>query len=465
MKRLIVTLVGALLTALPAPTAQAQPERFSSPGANDIEVMALPGPRADAGSTWQTAAESATKRNAALTEDMEIMTRILDEAMEAAYGRPLFGIDATGALVKSTQGRRSRVPDALAAYLEGHGVVYQLTAPRLFEEPEKKKTDDDAAESVTRWEATRLRIQGKTDTSVKAQADAPGKTWPRGFEVRHSHARPTKSLLVEGLLDMLAENGHNFRELKPDERVTVAITFSKEEESSAGGGQNPGGQAAGYGGGMYGGSAGYGSMGMFGEEDSGGMEEMMGSGMMGPGGMMEGGDEEGDFEGTGMRMDSGMGMDMGSGMGMGMDTTDSMMGGMSSAYGSAADAGDLHLRQGNYQKAVETYEKVIRNAVKADPYKHTPASRHVPLYQKLIQALVGNAQYAEARELMEAIEDGRAKPGAGGKTGSQFPARLVVSANKSDLDQVAEGKMTRQEFDKRATVEYVDPQAVKAGEQ
>lgn len=105
---------------------------------------------------------------------------------------------------------------------------------------------------------------------------------------------------------------------------------------------------------------------------------------------------------------------------------------------------------------------VARSAVKADPYKQKPTRKHVPMYQKLIQALVGNAQYAEAQQLMEAIKDAQAEPSASEKPGPRFPARLVVSATKSQLDQMAAGKMTRQEFDKQAIVEYVNPHPVKA---
>jgi len=452
MNRHIVTLAAALMFALPGLIAQAQ--RQPSPST-------IP-----AGVSGHDYLVAQAHRFAAMAEDMEVMKSILDEALEAAYGRsPLLGIDATGALVEKPQGGQTRIPDALVAYLEGHGVVYQLTAPRLFEEPEKKKADTVAAKSVTRWEATRQRLEGKTDASAQAQADAPRKSWPLGFEVRYPRTRPTKSILVEGLLDMLAENGHNFRELKPDEQVSIAITFSKDEKP-VDGRQKAGGQASfgGYATGMPGGSAPYNSMGMGGGEYAGEMEEdsMMGpgpGGMMGSGGMMGAmgaSDEEGGYG------------DMGMGMG-GMEGAGGMseMYGMSSGmgFGSAANAGDLHLRQGNYQKAVEAYEKVIGNAVKADPYKHTPASQHVPLYQKLIQALVGNAQYGEAQQLMKAVEEARAKPAGSGDAGSRFPTRLVVSATKADLDQVAAGKMTRQEFDKRATVEYVDPHAVKAEEQ
>jgi hypothetical protein len=127
-------------------------------------------------------------------------------------------------------------------------------------------------------------------------------------------------------------------------------------------------------------------------------------------------------------------------------------------------AGDLHLRQEAYGLATEAYKLAL---------KEQPANPG--LRRKLAQALVGLGHLDEARELLEQLAGGSAggsspPPGAGspgsgsGATGTgeppiPLPARLVVSATRSQLDQVASGSLTMAEFKRQARVKSFDPPA------
>lgn len=406
-------------------------------------------------------------------EDMAVMKRILDEALEEVYelkrmvtlsgdgtGGVMLRYDADSGTVAAVD--RNSIDDALSAYLEGYGVVYQLTAPPPGEEPKKVQADTAAAaERPTRWEATRRRVLGTAGDLAKTGSEGVDVQARASILVADSiqfapaGAFPTRSRVTEKLLEVLAENGHNFRHLGPNERLTVALTFRKNKASSGSRPKTFRGVMAygGTGSGWYGGSA----SSIEGDEDHGGMMEMD-MGVMSRKAAELGG-----------MMGAAVGAAMGGGEGfeiyeiMAQDGSSGMQSGYR-GYQPDPDltAGDLHLRQGNYKKAVEAYEKNVRKRVKKDPYKHQPTGSLVAVYQKLAQAQVGAGEYAKAQQLIEAINKARAKPASPEKSEPRFPAQLVISATKGDLDQVAAGKMTFEEFKKKATAQYFDPRSVEA---
>lgn len=366
----------------------------------------------------------------AMAEDVEVMKRILDETLEDAYQpanqevwvsyiggesslMTLRGMDVDSAL------GGSQIEDALATYLDGYGVVFQLKAPPLREEPEKQEAELSLeAEPPTRWEATRLRLLGIPGHRIQLKGDnAELEAGALSLHVEFptsSDAVPTKSLLTQKLLDLLAENGHNFRRLKPEERLTVALTFRTGVPSDDGKPRDA----------MYR-NLGDGRFEDVSEKISGQTDIVSRVG----GATMDF-DDDGDLD---LFVMGGPGKE-----------TDEL-------------TGDLHLRQGNYQDAIAAYEKAIREAVKGDPYGRQPTGEQVSMYQKLLQAQVGAGQYAKARQLMEAIQNARARPPSPERPKRHFPARLVVSATKAQLDQVAAGTMTREQFAEEAMVEYSEP--------
>jgi hypothetical protein len=118
--------------------------------------------------------------------------------------------------------------------------------------------------------------------------------------------------------------------------------------------------------------------------------------------------------------------------------------------------GDLHLRQGN---AVEA-EKAYRQAVD----QSTSSRRRAALLGKCAQALITAGKTAEAAHLLNDLVNAAKKEPAAPAPAAQataatrpaLPAKLIVSVSKKVLDQAAGGKMTVEELQKAATVDYLN---------
>jgi hypothetical protein len=419
---------------------------------------------------------------------------------------------------------------ALFTYLEGYGVVYQLEAPSV---------DAEAAEQVkakcpflahTPWERTVLQLKGqwKTEQCLKCHSTANGDKargdanvidqlvrrklamrylyqgdWHTrdmtllGIEPHHRSAwPPTRAKLVATLLDVLAENGHNFRHLAPEERVAVALTLRAGAEPSAalrqvwqwmfapelpdaspdelkdnearpedaGSGdaapppgkesdapagdllpQNPGGATS------------------FGDFDADGDLDLLLSGPQGDRIFRNLG--SGRFQSDGVSafdvsaFDYNNDGDLDLYVNQGQPTTQEL-------------TGDLYMRQRKYAAAVASYEKALREAARSAPDAPKDAGARRRLYNKLIQALVAANRFDMAKKLLDVL-GGNVKPaGAPDQaretakaTAPRLPARLVVSATKAQLDALHGGALSREEFAKQVTVQYVDlnPGPGKAG--
>jgi tetratricopeptide (TPR) repeat protein len=125
--------------------------------------------------------------------------------------------------------------------------------------------------------------------------------------------------------------------------------------------------------------------------------------------------------------------------------------------------GDLHLKQGEPQAAIDAFRKAVaaaeREATTSPDSSDAQKSLRGTLH-KLAQAYLAAGKDDEARSFMEkaAVLSGAkvvtanpaAKPAAATR-----PARLTVSAPKKLLDQIGNGKISLEEFRKQATVEYV----------
>ena len=122
---------------------------------------------------------------------------------------------------------------------------------------------------------------------------------------------------------------------------------------------------------------------------------------------------------------------------------------------------ELHLKQGKYEEA----EKALRQALELKP----DAKQMAGLYRKLAEMYLGVGRDAEARqaidkamELAKAGQSGSPEPAKQPKPAhSPLPAKLIVSAPKKLLGQVGSGKITFEEFQKAATVDYLTFPAAK----
>jgi tetratricopeptide (TPR) repeat protein len=134
--------------------------------------------------------------------------------------------------------------------------------------------------------------------------------------------------------------------------------------------------------------------------------------------------------------------------------------------GSYKNLGDLHLKQGQPDKAIEAYTKAVSAAEdeakanpKATPDQSTGHDQVTDSLTKLAQAYLAAGKMDEARDTMDRVKKSREKPATTANKAPQpgkhtQPARLTVSATKKLLDQVGSGTMTFDEFRKQATVEY-----------
>lgn len=130
--------------------------------------------------------------------------------------------------------------------------------------------------------------------------------------------------------------------------------------------------------------------------------------------------------------------------------------------GTMTNLGDLHLKQGQPDRAAEAYLKAlaaVEASAKESPDGKEERDRVQSALLKLAQAYVAAGKLDEARETMDKAKAARDKGTASTKPitkpAAALPARLTVSATRRQLDDVGSGKITFDEFRKQATVEYV----------
>jgi tetratricopeptide (TPR) repeat protein len=257
---------------------------------------------------------------------------------------------------------------------------------------------------VSEWERARQELRGvKPPPAAKPAAPAAATKTPA---------------LADTILKLLAENGHNFRQLGDDERLIVAVTF----RGSAGGrARTASGQST------------------------------MSDPSAAPANTNTGGSSAGPRPPA-----------------------------------SANDLellGDLHLKNGRYDEAVETFRKAA--AAQTDPQRlaqlHTkialvyqtkaigdPKQRDDAVARGLdyLKRQQGDDYQRYAQALLALAYARNLDPAAAGEAQASaqpvpLPARLIISAKKRDLAAVAAGRMTFEQFRQAASVEYqeFDPPA------
>ena len=248
---------------------------------------------------------------------------------------------------------------------------------------------------------------------------------------KRDFSEPTKDDLVNRLLRVFSENGHNLAELNAAERLTIAITFRNVTDLQT--------------------------------RQQRGAKGMFGGTMQGP--ATRSGSARLDFYVAGYKNKAAdeSAIEF---FDFGGQAGDSAL----AAAGNDELTGDLLMRQKDYIKAITLYEKVIRQQFGKAPYAPFvfPADLKVRqprqriLFEKLARALVGAGKYDKARQLLDNLTRAGefAKMNSSDKPAEsrelQPPARLIVSATKSQLDDVAAGKISQEQFRKQVIVRYVD---------
>jgi tetratricopeptide (TPR) repeat protein len=116
---------------------------------------------------------------------------------------------------------------------------------------------------------------------------------------------------------------------------------------------------------------------------------------------------------------------------------------------------ELHMKQGKYAEA----EQALRQGIEQKPDPKQLAG----LYRKLAELYLKVGKDAEARQAldkaMELAKGGQAEAPQPAKEAkpvrSALPGKLIISAPKKLLDQIGNSKITPEEFQKAATVEYL----------
>jgi hypothetical protein len=219
---------------------------------------------------------------AAITEDMQVMSHILDERFKET--RRVQGVFTD---FGDFFGRDNRQTEAI--YLQGYGVLFSMEVNFAFSPPPKPQQQqaEQTAEPVdSTWQRARQQVF------------SPGQ-----FEAAEGSGSTEEydSQMVEELKrDLITTLKHaaNIRGVQPDEWIILTVIGGGRQSGGFGGGFMMGGMGGMYGGassggmggfsgsyGVSGGSSGYGYGGGMGGGIGGGMMGGMGGGMGGTGGM------------------------------------------------------------------------------------------------------------------------------------------------------------------------------------
>jgi hypothetical protein len=394
----------------------------------------------------QPAAKDAPARPAQLYEDVEVMRRLLDEGIAKAYGLPVHGqppvrrdaqplVEFSDEAVSDKRllplvGEAQRwqeghtLPPAEGVYLDGYGVVYSVTLPPPAHDPRPgKAAGGTAPPPLSPWDRTRKEVRGeKADPGAK----------PDGG--------PTP--LADAVLHVLADNGRHFASLPEGEKITVAITFRGAPACTACH-ANP--------------FAGDEALATFGDKDPFKDPNILGT----PAGAL---DKAAPATGPQTRQDVKRGT-----------APEGVREGLL--------LGDLHLKQGKPKEAADAYQDALRKwgldvTGGLDKWKTPDDVSDLMLGVELLQGFakaklalgekepahnalqIASALSRRAEELTAAAQDG--PKAANPAPASALPAKLVITAGKTQMDRVGAGKMSYEEFRQAATVEYLNAPAIDA---
>jgi len=248
---------------------------------------------------------------------------------------------------------------------------------------------------VLQAEARRMR----EEPSQVGSGGAPGKApddWdlarlllqgspPPAAEKRGGPTEPTRAEVTDMLVRLLARNGHRLRHLAAGERLTIALEIRDARGS---------------------------------ESSRSGNAGAMGTG--------------------GASMDP-----------MLSDAIRDALHAQDPALENRLLSGDLHLRQGNYEKAIDSFRRA------GDEFRDSSVQA------RLLHALAAAGKYDEARsvlnELAGSTGSGRGSAAQRPPPSLALPARLVFSATRDSLEKVGSGSMTLEEFRKQVEVTHFQP--------
>lgn len=275
-------------------------------------------------------------------------------------------------------------------YLPGYGVVFTASLPSSRRDGKVTETKP-VSKPISDWERTQKELRGEKVEAITTQTTTRGPS--------------TRELIAQ----VLADNGRHLSKLRDDERLTVVITFrdgfggsslynplTTATSSSLGAYVNPSGQST----------------------------------LIAPGGSAPA-------------------------------LTPAQAGKHASSARDYEMLGDLHLKQQQYQSALDTFRKaqsMFDDEMKSSSQEEKQ-QKQAAILSRQAQALIALGKFAEAQDALErvqALRDGKGKdPTAAAPKPAKrkLPTKMIVSATKRQLDQVASGRISEEEFRKAISVE------------
>lgn len=380
-----------------------------------------------------------------LAEDMEIMGRLLHEALQTIYQqsaggalgsvlrqqaetRLLFGVGVGSDAHVTGHLSSSVVREPLSAYLAGEGIIFQAEAPLPRPETEAESAREKESEcpflSRSPWERAEMSLH-RGLASLESCKSCHGPTARKWTVTTHKADRkeaPTRDALVQSLLQVLAENGHHLRHLQPEERITVVLTFQpkRDVDETAVSEESP----------------------IYMHALNRRLEALISNQALGQ-------------QNKRARQGAEVQPSIIFAQPHSKRSTVQFIP-VLPLVGEAAQ-GDLFLKSQQFDKAIGALEHALKSMGVANLYEHTPDPNQRAIYQKLLQAHVGAGNLEEAQKLIAILQESKKQDATAEKPAPPpLPSRLVVSATKAQLDGVAAGEISREEFAEQVEVRFYE---------
>jgi hypothetical protein len=362
-----------------------------------------------------------TPDSAAVYEDIEIMRQLLARKL-ASFGvpdvRPLYGPRTSSSGSSNGQPQASfdagsnTFLQAMNPYVNATGDVTKLANALDRNSPRPGFIEGVYLDRVGAVFTVTLPPHGDPRPNPAKPAPSPaGDEWEktrkelRGERSDTSSAATSRPPTVgDVILRTLAENGKHFRSLSPDEKLTVVVTFR--------GGSNQ---------------------------------------------------SHSPWPNYPLVTAQNANQNVTSSAGPTSSTGSNSVAGSSSTTHDLELLADLHLKQQQYDQALEATRKAIAQIEERELSTNDQRQRRAALYGKQAQALLATGKVDEARAALEkaatlsqdptGATDGfanKAKP-----EGMLLPTKLIISAPKSLLDAVGSGKIDYEAFRQQVSVEYL----------
>ena len=147
--------------------------------------------------------------NAALEEDLTIMTHVLERALQTGMGDDAPEVKS-GIPIRYSDGRSVR-----GLYLEGFGALFMIKVrfPVFAPNPPEAKEPKAGAGTDSEWDKTKRELYGEADGRIGELAQLTGESQFDGDQVER-----VKEVILQSL-----KNAANIRDLKPEEFIAVTV--------------------------------------------------------------------------------------------------------------------------------------------------------------------------------------------------------------------------------------------------